>query len=594
MNLNNSLKKIVLLAIIILLVTSSTAITSFIFLKKTDTIQKSTDKYTFTVKINIAPDSIIYEGDIIDCDITGDTTLKYWQINNQTPHSTFYEDKPVIFDPEPTPLNEEYVTLSVHARNDNVHVYDTVRVKIKRLFFGDIHFHSRISDGYHKIDTLYQNAINDNYLDFACLTDHAEIINGLDHTPHQPLWMRIQSLVQFFLHKIFGRDEWQIIKNKANEYYTPGSFTTFLGFEYSAGPWYPGGWPWSPNGHEDISHINFYYRDVYPEAPEYSGWEKHTFNDIFQAMSDEYDKGHMNVGFPHHPLMKMGLGGPCSVNWTFLANDIINTVSRDKVLRGVETYSKWGTAIGKYSGIPVLWPYYESSCDDHQDYWVENGLWEWSKNERKNQRFVLMASSDNHAVDRPGSASTQSRISRKHPNPSGIVAAYSVHNTRGEIWDALNSSSIYGSQLLKIRANVRFNGQIAPGRWINCTSPLKIQVTAQSTFPGLDRSEKRMCPHDYSPDELDYPISDIWLVKKDKARGQPWCKVVGHVSPNTNLAVVHFEDSDVQPNDFYYVAVRQKGELLGEEDGNDKQDYTRDEYMAFFGPVFINKVKNES
>ena len=466
-------------------------------------------------------------------------------------------------------------------------------MKIKRLFFGDIHFHSRISDGYHKIDTLYQNAIKDNYLDFVCLTDHAEIINGLDHTPHQPLWMRAQSLVQFFLYKVFGRDEWQIIKNKANEYYNPGSFTTFLGFEYSAGPWYPGGWPWSPNGHEDISHINFYYRDVYPDAPEFSGWEKHTFNDIFQAMSDEWDKGHMNVGFPHHPLMKMGIGGSCSVNWTFLANDIINTVSRDKVLRGVETYSKWGIAIGKYSGIPLLWPYYASSCDDYPEYWVENGLWEWSENERKNQRFVLMASSDNHAVDRPGSASMQSRISKKHPNPSGIVAAYSVHNTRGEIWDALNSCSIYGSQLLKIRANVRFDGQMASGRWINCTSPLKIQVTAQSTFPGSDRSGRRMCPHDYSPDELDYPIIDIWLVKKDKARGQPWCKVVGHASPNTNLAVVHFEDSDVQPNDFYYVAVRQKGELLGEEHVNDKQDYTRDEYMALFGPVFINKVEEQ-
>ena len=553
----------------------------------------STNLESLAVKINIDPDSIICEGDIIDCNITGNPTVKYWQINNQSIHTTFHRDDPIIFDPEPTPLNEEYVNLTVYAEDDTGNAYDTVRIQVKRLFFGDIHFHSTISDGYHEIDTLYQNAIKDNYLDFVCLTDHAEIINGIDHTPPQPLWMRLHSLVQFIRYKLSDYDEWQIIKDKATEYYNPGNFTTFLGFEYSPGPWYPGGWPWSPNGHEDICHVNFYYKDIYPDAPEYSAWDKHTLDDIFKAMGDEWDKGHLNVGFPHHPLMKISIFGAYSVNWTFLANDIINTVSRDKVLRGVETYSKWGTAIGKYSGIPILWPYDPASCCDYPEYWTENGLWEWSNNARKNQRFVLMASSDNHAVDRPGSASMQSRVSGNHPNPSGILAAYAVHNTRDEIWDAMNNCSVYGSQTLKIRTNVRFDEQMASGRWINCTSPLKIQITALSTFPGIDRNGRRMHPHGYPPDELDYPIMDIWLVKKDRSRGQPWCKIIGNAKPNTNLAVVEFEDSDVQPNDFYYVVIRQKGALLEKENSGDKQDAARDEYMAFIGPVFIDNVEHK-
>jgi len=97
-----------------------------------------------------------------------------------------------------------------------------------------------------------------------------------------------------------------------------------------------------------------------------------------------------------------------------------------------------------------------------------------------------------------------------------------------------------------------------------------------------------MHPHGYSPDELDYPISDIWIIKKDNERGRPWCKVINHTQPNTNLAVVNFEDPDVQPNDFYYVAIRQKGQLL--EKNYNINDVARDEYMAFLGPVYINTV----
>ena len=544
---------------------------------------------SLTVHININPNTTVYEGDIIECNITGNPTTKYWKINDQNKHTIFHEDNPVIFDTEPTPLNEEYVNLTVCVENDNGTACDTARIKVKRLFFGDLQFHSTISDGYHPPDALYQNAIDDNYLDFACLTDHAEIINEIDWTPPQPIWMRLRTFLQFLGYKFLGRDEWQTIKDLTQEYYDPGNFTTLLGFEYSPGPWSPGGFAFGPNGYEDVSHLCFYYKEVYPAAPEYSAYDMHTFDDIFLVMEEERNKGHLNICFPHHPLMRIGKWGDYSVNWTFLANGLQNTDARNKLLRGVETYSKWGSAIGKYSEIPIRWPYDPKDCCDHPDYWVENGLWEWSKPEMNGQRFVLMASSDNHAVDRPGSASMESRVSKNHPNPSGIVAAYSVHNTRDEIWDALNNCTIYGSQVLKIRANVRFDGQMAPGRWINCTSPLKIQVSAFSTFPGPDRGGNRMNPHGYSADELDYPISDIWLIKKDRDKGQPWCKVIHHVTPETNLSIVEFEDFDVQPNDFYYVAIRQNGQLL--EDPGNTDNATRDEYMAFFGPVFIDSVQ---
>jgi len=129
-----------------------------------------------TVVININPYEEVYEGDIIDCDITGSPTFFYWQINNQSHHTTFYEDDPVIFDPEPTPLDTSYVNLTVYAENENGGASDTVKVIIKRIYFGDIHWHSELSNGHHNLNNMYKNAIEDNYLDFASCTDHGFLV----------------------------------------------------------------------------------------------------------------------------------------------------------------------------------------------------------------------------------------------------------------------------------------------------------------------------------------------------------------------------------------------------------------------------------
>ena len=546
---------------------------------------------SLSVKINIDPFTTVYEGDVINCSIIGSPQVKYWKINDGEPHMLFYGDDPVIFDPEPTPLNDEYVNLTVYIENEVGNASDSVMIKLKRLFFGDIHWHSRLCDGKFSLDTMYKNAIDDNYLDFAAYSGHAELLDSVDFTSPTSL---VRDFVQLLVNRVFHRSEWQTAKDKAIEYYDPGNFTTLLGFEWSAGQWHPGGWFWGANGREDVSHINFYYRDVYPDALKYSAWDKYTFDDIFQAMAEEWDKGHLNVGFPHHPLIFNGFEVN-TVNWTFLADGVVNSTDRDKILRGVETYSCWGTAIGMYSGIPITWSYPSNRYYNQTDAWVENGLWKWSEEPRKNRCFVLMAGSDIHQQSRPGSAKSKTWYYSKRgfipDNPAGILAAYAVHNTREEIWDAMNNCSIYGLQLLKIRANVRLDGQLAYGRWINCTSPLKIRVSVLSTFSGDDHSGKSMCPYGYSPDELEYPVSDIWLVKKDISKGRPWCKVIGHAMPNKNLAVVNFEDPDVQPNDFYYVAIRQKGQQLTGKQSNNLEGTSGDEYMAFIGPIFIDQVQ---
>lgn len=532
------------------------------------------------VKINIPDFSTVYEGDIINCTITGNPTMKCWKINNQSSHYSFFEDSPVIFDPESTPLGEEYVNLTVIVENSFGNSSETVRILLKKLFFGDIHWHMDYGDGIYTLDEMYKNTVEDNYLDFAASTEHKMI--GSYYKEDIPF-----GLLKFIFDKLKGVDFWDNIKEKAIEYYDPGNFTTLLGFEYSVYPGSPGGYLFSPNGREDVSHINFYYRDVYSDALRFSGFEKFNYEDILKAMAQENERGHLNIGFPHHPLGRLYFRNngllyySYTVNWAYLANDLKNPENRDKILRGVEVYSRWGTSIGKYSGIPISWPYIKENdevitcLDDRIGSWVESALWEWSSIHNINSKFVMQAGSDTHMVDRAGSAELDKL------KPSGIIAAYAVHNTRGEIWDAMDSCEIYGSQLLKIRANVRFDDQMALGKWMNCSSPLKIKISVYSTFNGLDNNSKNMSPHGYSSDELNHPISDIWIIKKDAQKCKPWCKIIYHAQPGTNLAVVDFEDSSVQPNDFYYIAIRQKGEELRDGQGS---------YMAFLGPVFINEV----
>jgi hypothetical protein len=528
-----------------------------------------------TIIINTKPFESVYEGDIINCTIEGDVTKKYWVINNQSQHDEFIDDNPIIFNPEPTPLNEKYVDLTVYVENVNGSASDTIPIKLYKIFFGDLHWHSSISDGQFSLDEMYGNTIQDNYLDFTACVDHGELIDGFNTKfGYVPETDWIKTLLQ----KLLRISEWDQMKTKANEYNIPGSFTTFLGFEWTAAQWSIGGRENSPHKWEDVSHINFYYKDVYQDSREYADWQRPNYDSILNAMGKEWDKGHHNIGFPHHSQGKASWAS-FSTNFSFLANDISNIKERNMIIRGAEIYSRWGNSIGQYytPNFPWTWSYPNESFYNQTDAWLENACWEWSKEKMRNQNFVFISSSDTHDIDRAGSAS----INESHlSNPSGLVGVYSIHNTREEIWDGLYNCSCYALQLLKQRVNVRINGYMSYGQWINCSSPLEIRITAQSTFPGLDFSGKNMKPHGFDND-LDYQISDIWLIKKDNEKGRPWCKIINHTNPNNKSCVIIFTDSNIQTGDFYWIAIKQKNRG-GNSDKND--------FMSYIGPFFINVI----
>ncbi|MEW6743442.1 MAG: CehA/McbA family metallohydrolase [Planctomycetota bacterium] len=142
------------------------------------------------------------------------------------------------------------------------------RERMLSVFFGDIHGHSRLSDGTGTPADYYRYARDVSGLDIASLTDH----DAFGTIPLE------------------GRP-WQRIAQAANNAYEPGRFVTLLGFEWTN--WQSG-------------HRNVYYRDgTGPflrsiDEPSDTPGELWRQLEPFEAMT-----------IPHHPG-----GGPIPIDWS--------------------------------------------------------------------------------------------------------------------------------------------------------------------------------------------------------------------------------------------------------------------------------------
>ena len=90
-----------------------------------------------------------------------------------------------------------------------------------KLFVGDLHGHTKLSDGRVDIDFYFQNVRDRAKLDFAALTDH-------DHggVAAPTLWHGGEN------------SKWELIKSKVREYNEEGKFTTILAYERDSYPFF--------------------------------------------------------------------------------------------------------------------------------------------------------------------------------------------------------------------------------------------------------------------------------------------------------------------------------------------------------------------
>jgi len=86
----------------------------------------------------------------------------------------------------------------------------------RKVFFGEMHGHTFLSDGHIEPEVYYENLI-ERGLDFCALTDH----------DHGGMWK-----------DTLYSGKWDRLRALAAKYYTPGKFTTLLAYERDSYPWY--------------------------------------------------------------------------------------------------------------------------------------------------------------------------------------------------------------------------------------------------------------------------------------------------------------------------------------------------------------------
>jgi hypothetical protein len=136
------------------------------------------------------------------------------------------------------------------------------------LYFGDIHGHTRLSDGTGTPEDHYRFCDQVSGLDIAAVTDHSDYGT-----------IPLQGAA------------WNRIKRAANDAYRPGDFVTFLGFEWTN--WVSG-------------HRNVYYRDG--DGPIFRSFDEHsdTPEELWKLI-EPYEA----MTIAHH----VG-GGPISIDWS--------------------------------------------------------------------------------------------------------------------------------------------------------------------------------------------------------------------------------------------------------------------------------------
>lgn len=92
------------------------------------------------------------------------------------------------------------------------------------LYFGDLHGHTNLSDGSVDPDTFFRNLRDLAKVDFCALSDH-------DHggVGKPELWGA---------DPVTGMRKWDVCRQKTDEYYEPGKFTTIPAYERDSYPWF--------------------------------------------------------------------------------------------------------------------------------------------------------------------------------------------------------------------------------------------------------------------------------------------------------------------------------------------------------------------
>jgi hypothetical protein len=257
----------------------------------------------------------------------------------------------------------------------------------KNIYWGDIHNHCNIGYAQGSLERAYD--IAQSHLDFYCFTPHSQ----WHDKPASSNFDRFNEGFEI------TRQNWDRIKQYANESYVPGEFVSFIGYEWHSSK----------------------FGDVCAILPAHQG--ELLYHDNIRDLQ-VFARGNNAILIPHHPAYQQGWRGQ---NWSVLGPPDVSPV--------VEVYSEHGNAESdrapfRYIRHSMGGRYTKNTIQ----FLLEQG-----------HQVGLVASTDDH-LGYPGAYG------------EGLVAVHADTLTRESVMEAIKARRTYGVSADRIALDFRLNG----------------------------------------------------------------------------------------------------------------------------------------
>ena len=254
-----------------------------------------------------------------------------------------------------------------------------------KLFFGEMHGHSNLSDGRPDAETYFRNIRDNAKLDFAVLTDH-------DHggVGKPTLWSGAPS-------------KWDIIRETTKKFCQPGIFTTILGYERDSYPFY--------------NNLVLYFRNDDADMIRDIRDGEFTEARFLEILDDP------NILVVPHDTYSFSAGADFIAMDTKFIPPLLEIVSR-----GDPT---------EYMGNPGF----------VRDSYCEGGFWQDAL--KKGAKIGVIAGSDDHLLKNGLVSEEYNTLCGYPSMYPGVTGVWATENTHDAIFDALVAKRTYGFMLGK-------------------------------------------------------------------------------------------------------------------------------------------------
>ncbi len=318
----------------------------------------------------------------------------------------------------------------------------------EKVFWGDIHGHSFLSDGLPSPEHFYETARDINQLDFAALSDHVG-----------PPWY-----ASSFAKTVLNESSYELIKAAAQSYYAPGVFVTFVGFECSV-----------PYGHRNV-----YYAIADPPFVQWDSDPLRFFQSVRSSapLGQVMIVGHQHSGIPYDPTLS-------GIDWNLFASDLEKTV---------EICSNKG--VREYAGNP----YFECDKDallrGSQQVVTQDAL-------AMGLRFGFVCNSDNH-TGWPGGGAPGGKTCPIF----GLTGIRARSLTRESLFEAYTQKRTIATTGARIIVDLRLNGE-PMGSELPFTTEriLEVEIHATAAVSSVDVIKNNRLFYSHTLPEMDIYFS---------------------------------------------------------------------------------------